>query len=83
MANALKQSHQFFDGQLHIAQDDSQQAGTYRLAGMNGHSRDPAIRVLEKDVTSAAPVDVKSRSLECADELFSLEAWKAGHTETC
>ena len=77
------QVRQFVGRQLNIAQDRTQQARTNRLTGMYGNCGGPAVGVPEKDVTPAAPAHSEACSFEGADEFFSLEAWKARHTETC
>ncbi len=79
----LQQVRELADGQLHIAEDRTQQPGTDRLTGMYGNCGGPAVGVPEKDMTPAGPVHGKARSFEGANEFFSLEAWKARHTETC
>ena len=80
---ALMQVSQFVDRQLNIAQDRTQQTRTNRLTGMYGNCGGPAVGVSEKDMTSAAPVHSEACSFEGADKFFTLEAWKACHTDTC
>jgi len=82
-AGDLKQVRQRVDRQLNIAQDRAQQTRTNRFTGMHGNCSRPTVGVPEKDVTPAGPLHDEACSFEGADEFFSLEAWKARHTETC
>ena len=79
----LEEFDQFIHGHFNVAQYGAQQAGTKRFAGMHGDSGGSAVRVFEKDMAAARPIDNKAAFLEGTDYLSSLGAGKTGHTVIC
>ena len=59
-SSLLEEVDQFVHGHLSVAQYGTQQAGTKRFAGMNGDSGGSAVRMFEKDMTTARPIDNKA-----------------------
>jgi len=76
-------AEEFFSGQLNIAQDGAQEAGTESLASMYRNRRGPAVRMTQKKMVAAAADNLKTYLLEDADQFLSLETGKASHTEIC
>src|SRR5260370_18969308 len=79
----LEQIDRFIHGQFDVAQDGAQQARTERFASVHGDSGRSAVRVFEKYVTTARPINREAGFLERADNLSSLRAGKTRHTESC
>jgi hypothetical protein len=80
IAALLEEIDQFVHGHFNVAQDGTQQAGPQRFAGVNGDSSGSAVRVFEKDMATARPINNKAAFFEGADYFSSLGAGKTRHT---
>jgi len=60
MAILSEAPHQILCGQLNIAKDRTQEAGTKDFASMHGNGRGSPIRMAEKKVASASPDDFET-----------------------
>ncbi len=76
----LEEIDQFVHGHFNVAQYSAQQAGTQRLARVHGDSGGSAVRVLEKDMAAACPINNKAAFFQGAGYLSSLGAGKTSHT---
>jgi hypothetical protein len=76
----LEEFDQFVYGHFNVAQYGAQQARTQDFAGVNGDSGGSAVRVFEKDMAAARPIDYKAAFFERADYFSSLGAGKTCHT---
>jgi hypothetical protein len=74
---------QILHGQFDITKDGSKKPRPDHLARVHRHRRDPAIPVLQENVTSSRSDRPEPNLLKKTYEFLALEARQTSHTEIC